>query len=846
MRPLRNTALGWSRHVWLVGLVFAPLLFGSVTAEGQAFTGLWLATGVILNAPYYGPGKKSWLPTPLALIALSLLILPLVPLPAGLVKLISPQTHALANAFPLEQGQTPGFIPLSLAPALTLQRLWELLLIATAFCLARHSAGNQHFPRHLTYAVAAALLALGVSDIAYRAGDRQSILGIWPLTWGSGAGTFANRNHFANWCVVGAVFCVGWVLRSLQPLHSAREGASPSVTTHAKEGQAIAILAMFALVMAVLSGSRGGLLALCAGACVWLALLARRTRRKGRWLWLGGAAVLAVGLLLTFGDTLMARLAQTPEDIASRYPKVAIWKDTIALALKFPLLGTGWGTFVAGFGHYKSFGGNLTFWHAENDVLQLLAECGFIGGGVVLFVLLRWLIPAAKAAWSKESKLSEPEVFFAALAALGAFAAHGLIEFVFQIPSTALLAATLLGYLIGSLDAVGRPAVLPPPSRTRVAMNYAWGAGIVLASVCAGFGWHWWHEARQARAQGNPILTQSKQDQSLRVWPWNSHHQLTHARLQIKTLAAEPPEARRSKAPAIRSDLQSALQADPYNWELRFERAWLDLQFSTNQPLALYEIREVMRLNPLQPQIPIAFASHFASRDPERAFELLQQAHLATPRDLRDALNVALSLPIERARLWSLVPADVQSITTLGDLARDKGLHALAEEAYRRLRGQVNEAELAKKLRQLQHSAPAPSQPPVKASTTDESLLAARVAFAAGKFDLAIHHAEAVWGRADVISLLQTPHPVSQNRSTLARQWRAGQTDVSTARQLAEAMHQSPAQLRDITLLKQLAEKHPDELRLQWILFNAAQEIGDQRSAAQTAIELAARLSSRP
>jgi len=808
--------------------------------------GCLFAFGLLFCARDLGGTLRPLLPRPLAWLALVWLALPLLSLPAGLTGLLNPHVQSLAREFPVELETTPAVVPLSLAPAATVQRLWELALILAAFCLARHSAGDARFPRHLTIAVGVAIGLLAASDLAYRSGDPRSILGLWPLTWGAGAGTFANRNHFAGWCVVGALFCAGWALRSWQPLHSARSGASPSVRTHAREGQWVALAVLFALVMAVLSGSRGGLVALVAGLAAWLVLLLRRARRRGRWIWMAAAVIFALLVLLAFGDTLLTRLAGTPDDLAAHYPKLAIWRDALALALRFPVLGAGWGAFATAFSHHKTFGGDLAFFHAENEYIQLLVEAGWLGSLVFVFALAWPLSAVWKHAWSRESRLPEPETFFAALAALAAFAAHAMLEFVFQIPANAILAAALCGFLLGSLERA-REANLPPgPPRWRVALNLAWAVALLAASVCAGLGNMRWNDTLDAVARGELNRAVELGEKSLRLWPWKSSRQIAHVKLRVQALAQLPRARRRSAAADIRRQLQSAIAADPLNWQLRLERARLDLAWSTNAPLALAEAREVVRLNPLLAQIPLHFARHFAGRDPERAWEFLEQADLSRPGDLRAALEIAWNLPGETTRLWSLVPADdPETLAAFGDFARDKSLFPLAAQAYLQLRGHWDGASLARKFLEIRRPDLALAQLPAEPDTVRENLMAARAHLELGRHPQSVQCSEAVWTKAGALTQITTPYPVTSLTSDLLRGWRQDHRDVSTARQLAEALFRAPAGQRDLPLLREVAQAHPGELRVQWLYHRAEWERANYRAAAHIALELAERAAVR-
>jgi len=155
----------WRHYPWLIGLLLAPLLFGSVNPEGQAVVGIFFSLSFLLLAGEFGPrggrSRVSWWKW----IAIGLLSLPLLPMPIGVVEWISPQRAELAKMFPVEPGGTAGWVTLTVSVANTVQRLWELMLLIAAFCLARHASRHPAFPRLFVGFVSFALLLLAASDV---------------------------------------------------------------------------------------------------------------------------------------------------------------------------------------------------------------------------------------------------------------------------------------------------------------------------------------------------------------------------------------------------------------------------------------------------------------------------------------------------------------------------------------------------------------------------------------------------------------------------------------------------------------------------------------------------------
>ena len=681
---------------WMLGLLLAPLLRGSVSPELLAVVSALFSLSLLGLAFRLGEGHRPVVPGWLILLAGLLLVLPLVPLPAALVRWLSPSRWALEVAFPINIPRP--WLSLALSPADTVQRLWEIGLLLAVFALARHAGHERVTAQGLAFTVMAAVLLLAGSEVLYRATGQQKLLGLWETTWGKGAGTFDNRNHFANWLVVGCLFLFGWWLRSVHPLHAARPNGRSGVRRHRALSWLIALTALFALTMAVLSGSRGGAIALLAGSVAWGAMIMRRSRSRQRQLILVLSALGGLALLIASGDFLFDRLAQARQDMVERYPKAEIWRQAWLLFLRFPWLGVGPGGFTKAFNHFKTSGGDTTAWHAENDWIQSLVESGLLGALTLMALLLPAAAAVVRQVWIETS--DEPELLFGAAAGLIAFAVHASIEFVFQMPATALLAAALLGFTIGVRDVCPKPVVPLPPRRRRVVLNLAAGVLLAVAAAAQGLSTHHWRAATARDVVKAPSSRAALVEESLAWWPWAAKRQLGLTRLQVAAISNEPKDVRIPMAEAIRRRLNDSIALDPLNWELRLERAWLDLAFFRTTPRPRITVAEAVRINPLQAQTPIAFASALVSRDPDWARELLFLVDRSSLANLRRVLPVAVRLPSPDALCLELTPDTTPALRTLAAFALERNLQAIAVLAADRMRGRVSAAETAEIYRQ--------------------------------------------------------------------------------------------------------------------------------------------------
>lgn len=137
---------------------------------------------------------------------------------------------------------------------------------------------------------------------------------------------------------------------------------------------------------AVLSGSRGGLLAL---VLVGLGL-ALSTRGRARRLVLGGfagaACVVAVSYVFSLGSGLIQSrfVEQTLRDGYSS-DRFGIWRDTLELAVESPLGGAGLD------GYYGLVGRHVGLDYPHNYVLAVLGESGLVGLTLLGVAVLLWM-----------------------------------------------------------------------------------------------------------------------------------------------------------------------------------------------------------------------------------------------------------------------------------------------------------------------------------------------------------------------------------------------------------------------------------------------------------------------
>jgi O-antigen ligase/thioredoxin-like negative regulator of GroEL len=153
------------------------------------------------------------------------------------------------------------------------------------------------------------------------------------------------------------------------------------------------------------------------------------------------------------------RLSDTIEqtDLGLGARVTVILKDIPKMIMDFPLFGVGLGAWPELFLHYRSGPWSRIFFReAHNDYLEVLAETGFIGAGLLagfFFVAGKRLVRGLRKSSSKYLPL-----IAAILAALGGMAVHEWLDFSLQIPANAFLFTILLALGLRIAKGEGRRA----------------------------------------------------------------------------------------------------------------------------------------------------------------------------------------------------------------------------------------------------------------------------------------------------------------------------------------------------------------------------------------------------
>lgn len=425
-----------------LAVVALPWAFGGVAPFAAAVPVLASAALAAAVALEWGQGRRlgrglgiSAAPA-LALAGLGgLALLQATSWPAGWVALVSPLRARLGLDAAAALGRSAATLPLSLAPADSVATGLLLLGLAVTF-LAVTLVARERADRRLLFG---AVLGVAVVQVLFGAPRWVArTASLWGLSLPGDEtrlrGSYVNANHLAVLLEIGLVLAFAWGAWVAR-----RSAQDPSVERRLLGLAAPAGLWLLLFAGVAFTESRAGLVA--AGVATAVQALALGMGSRRRWLGLiGVVALLSVGLGVTVwlgGGAGFARLTGTSVYDLTWNARIAVYHSTVELWTRFPLVGSGLGSFRDAFPLVQPAGVPGAWTHAHNDYLELAATAGLVGlalGGVGLVALVHRLRRVLVTGRRSEDR-------YGALAALGALAAvgvHEALDFGLTLPANAL------------------------------------------------------------------------------------------------------------------------------------------------------------------------------------------------------------------------------------------------------------------------------------------------------------------------------------------------------------------------------------------------------------------------
>ena len=451
----RRAALG----LLLAYVLAAPFPWGSVqpgaTGTGKITAGAFLVALLALAAPDTRLRLDGMKLSLAAFSGLALLgLLQLAPLPSAVLRVVSPgSAEAWEGA-----ARVLGAFGRSAPPARVSLVPWEtagVALLVLAFAALFLSASVLLATRAARRLFGAAILAAGLVQVVVAVSRDDRTLRLHA--------SFVNPNHLAGYLEIGLAFALGLVwyrartgLLELSGASTIEERSERIAALLPRVSLAVVLFGVLAAGI-VLTQSRGGILASVGGTLLFVAAAyglrrdASRARRI-RGAVLASLVVLGTAFAIAGAGTVAFLRFVLPDavDLSGDF-RLLVWKDSLDAFARFPVLGSGLGTFRESIRAVQSPLVTGLVDQAHDEYLQLLVTGGLAGallGAVALALGLRAYLRALPA-----QKHPEESAFgLAGLLALVFLLLHGVAEFSFSIPA---IPATLAACLGGAWAALG-------------------------------------------------------------------------------------------------------------------------------------------------------------------------------------------------------------------------------------------------------------------------------------------------------------------------------------------------------------------------------------------------------
>ncbi len=372
----------------------------------------------------------------------ALLLFQILPLPGKVLRVCSPNTYTLRLDL------TPSTFFISFFPFVTRIEFFKWLTLSGffLFLLSWRGLGQKRIEKLILVIFFVGLFESLYGMFEFFSGHKHILHLRMEHLVSAVTGTFINRNAFAGYLLMVIPLSLGYLFS--KEVH--RSGGLLGWRHHLSSLDGRTLLIAFGIILMILSllfsASRMGIVSLLLSFSLISFLF--RNREEGRTL--SKSSVLILGLALLWAawiglDTVISRFFAVTESFEDRW---RLWANTLQIIRDYPLFGTGLGTFTQIFPMYRSFHIRGLITHAENDFLQLMAEAGLIGAGLLgllfLYLLYRGVAEIRKLSPRDPARY----IGMGGLVGILALMFHSLVERNIQIPANAFLYTFIVSVIL--------------------------------------------------------------------------------------------------------------------------------------------------------------------------------------------------------------------------------------------------------------------------------------------------------------------------------------------------------------------------------------------------------------
>ncbi len=263
------------------------------------------------------------------------------------------------------------------------------------------------------------------------------IYGIYEVRFAVPFGSFVNRHNFAAYMEMTMSIPLGLLFAG----GIAKDKRLLYLTAIALMGVAL-----------LLSGSRGGFVAMLAEVILLVMLTTGASSRKALVLKVGFAGVLIaaiiVGSIFIGGESSLTRIAETATSKDITTDRGHIWSVTMDVITHNMPFGVGFGALGVAYTPYDSYSGLERVEQAHNDYLQVVADAGVVGA-IIGLLFLFWLFRLGLNA-SKTENTYRRGVAIGALAGCFAILVHSIFDFVLHTTAISVLFIILMSLIVAA------------------------------------------------------------------------------------------------------------------------------------------------------------------------------------------------------------------------------------------------------------------------------------------------------------------------------------------------------------------------------------------------------------
>ena len=432
--------------IFLFLLIFSPLAFGTVEPWSLAVMEILslLALFLLLIRKKYDkyisfhevPGLA-----PLVLLC-GYIFIQLIPLPPGIINIISPGTYDLYSETVFVDGPA-RWMALSIDVKATLSEFFRVLSYAVFYVLTVQLLSRRENLKKVIAAVVIFAAVLSFLAILQHILSNDRIYWVRRVVHGASPfGPYVNRNHYAG--LMEMIFPLVLSLFLFYKPHLAHKSLRDKLTQafNLKSTNIYLLLGFSAVLIATsvfLTLSRSGIVSLCVSLLFFGIMFLARGKDRKRGIVIISICVLVILSVGWFGwEPVFERFEKirNPQGDISEL-RLVIWNDSRNIIRDFPLFGTGAGSFVDIYPKYRTIQGDRIVDHAHNDYIEILSE-----GGVAAFAICAWflgfLFYRSFGVFRKRSETYSVYVFIGCVTGIISILVHSITDFNLHIGANGL------------------------------------------------------------------------------------------------------------------------------------------------------------------------------------------------------------------------------------------------------------------------------------------------------------------------------------------------------------------------------------------------------------------------